>query len=92
MDEPAAIYDTVSPCGRAVRVDATRGLEISAIGQPCYPWMGSYACAVVLANGQCRVYAVRNKLTPERLDHELRHCDGWPADHPDSWRRMCRSR
>lgn len=88
MDAP--IYDTVSPCGAPVHVDATRGGEMTAIGGPCFPWLGSHACAARI-NGRWYVWALRGKLTPQTLDHEMKHVDGWPADHPTNWKRKCPS-
>lgn len=80
MDAVPAVYDVVSPGGRPVRVDASRGWELTAYGQPCYPWTGAYACAANV-NGRWFIYAVRGKLDPKLLAHELEHVDGLPADH-----------
>ena len=59
--------------------------SISAIGQPCYPWTGAYACAVMLPlprpTGTCVIFAQHGKLTSELRRHEIGHCNGWPADH-----------
>lgn len=83
IQEPPAIYDHAF-AGPVVVSDKYGG-EISALGGPCYPWMGAKACAVRL-NGTCYIFAIKGALSPELLRHETGHCNGWPADHPESRR------
>jgi hypothetical protein len=45
--------------------------------------VGSDACDIVIAElGGTITLALQNVL----IRHELGHCNGWPGDHPRSWR------
>lgn len=79
VELPPARYD--HPYAGKVNIFAGYDGSISAIGQPCFPWMGAHACAKIIG-GECYIYAWAGKLTPELLRHEIGHCNGWPADHP----------
>lgn len=77
--DPPAIYD--HPYPGEVRFHLGQGGEMTAIDGPCFPWLGSHACAKVIG-GVCHIWVLKDKLTPALLRHELAHCNGWPADHP----------
>lgn len=73
---PPPQYD--HPFHGQVVIEQSYGGELTAMGGPCFPWLGAYACAKPV----CYVYVMKGKLTPELLRHEIAHCNGWPADHP----------
>lgn len=79
IDHPPVIYD--HPFAGQVVVIDNYGGELTAWDGPCYPWLGSQACAKRV-KFTCYVFAEKGKLTKALLHHEIAHCNGWPADHP----------
>lgn len=79
IEMPPAIYDHAF-AGR-IEIYAEYGGELSAWNGPCHQWLGSYACTARI-DDVCYIFAIRGKLTPNLLRHEIGHCNGWPGDHP----------
>ncbi|SRR6266481_2343321 len=50
-------------------------------GRPPPPSYRFNGCAHIIA-GSCEVWRIDNATTRR---HELAHCNGWPADHPDHY-------